>query len=50
MPDRRFATPAEALAYMKDVAVKKSGFTNWLGVEPIEVWDGRSEIPAHAPA
>jgi uncharacterized protein (TIGR00369 family) len=44
MNEDRFGTPEAALAYMKDVAVKQSGFSNWLGVEPIKVWAGESEI------
>jgi uncharacterized protein (TIGR00369 family) len=39
-----FASEAEALAYMKDVAVKGSGFSSWLGVEPTRVWQGISEL------
>ncbi|WP_416226690.1 PaaI family thioesterase [Qipengyuania sp. ASV99] len=29
---------------MKRVAVKQSGFSNWLDVEPILVWEGKSEL------
>ncbi len=44
MTERRFETPAEAIAYMKEVAVKRSGFTRWLDVEPLKVWEGESEL------
>lgn len=40
----RFATPEAAVAYMKQVAVAKSGFSNWLGVEPVKIWEGESEL------
>lgn len=41
---RRFDTPEAAVAYMKQVAVAGSGFSNWLQVEPLRVWEGRSEL------
>ncbi len=41
---KRFDSPAASLAYMKRVAVKGSGFSNWLDVEPIKVWGGESEL------
>ncbi|WP_336985375.1 PaaI family thioesterase [Altererythrobacter aquiaggeris] len=44
MPDSRFVSEESSLAYMKEVAVKGSGFSNWLGVEPIRVWQGESEL------
>ena len=46
MSDRRtaFASNAEAIAYMKKVAVEGSGFTRFLGVEPITCWQGESEL------
>lgn len=44
MNERRFDTPAAAVAYMREVAVKRSGFTNWLGVEPVKVWEGEAEL------
>ncbi len=44
MTRSRFETPDAALEYMKKVAVKGSGFTNWLDVEPLKVWDGQSEL------
>lgn len=44
MSERRFDTPAQAVAYMKEVAVQKSGFSRWLGVEPVHVWEGESEL------
>jgi uncharacterized protein (TIGR00369 family) len=40
----RFATPADAVTYMKAVAVGGSGFSRWLDVEPVTVWDGTSEL------
>ncbi|GGI88615.1 hypothetical protein GCM10007973_26220 [Polymorphobacter multimanifer] len=39
-----FATEAEALGYMKTVAVAKSGFSSWAGVEPLKVWEGEAEL------
>ena len=44
MTERRFETPAQAIAYMKQVAVAGSGFSRWLDVEPLRVWDGESEL------
>ncbi|HTI31663.1 MAG TPA: PaaI family thioesterase [Sphingomonas sp.] len=44
MSERRFETPEQAVEYMTAVAVKRSGFTNWLGVEPVKVWGGESEL------
>ncbi len=44
MTRSRFESPDAALEYMKKVAVKGSGFTNWLDVEPLKVWDGESEL------
>ena len=44
MPSSRFDSPEASLDYMKKVAVKKSGFSNWLNVEPIKVWEGESEL------
>lgn len=41
---RRFSSNDEALRYMKQVAVKGSGFTNFLGIEPIRCFDGESEL------
>jgi uncharacterized protein (TIGR00369 family) len=40
----RFASNDEAVAYMKEVAVARSGFSNFLGVEPVRVWRGESEL------
>ena len=40
----RFDSPAASIEYMKRVAVKGSGFSNWLDVEPIKVWEGESEL------
>lgn len=44
MTRQRFETPDQAVAYMKQVAVARSGFSNWLEVEPVTVWEGRSEL------
>ena len=44
MTRSRFDSPEASLTYMKQVAVKGSGFTNWLDVEPLRVWDGKSEL------
>lgn len=44
MPKSRFDSPEASIDYMKRVAVAKSGFSNWLQVEPIVVWQGRSEL------
>ncbi len=40
----RFASEAEALAYMKTRAVDGSGFTRFAGIEPIKVWEGEAEL------
>ena len=40
----RFASPEESIAYMKKVAVARSGFSSWLDVEPVTVWEGESEL------
>lgn len=47
MTAQRFASNEEAVAYMKQVAVARSGFSNWLAVDPITVWEGRSELLLH---
>ncbi|MEM6907261.1 MAG: PaaI family thioesterase [Pseudomonadota bacterium] len=44
MASSRFDSPAVSLEYMKRVAVAGSGFTNWLNVEPLIVWEGQSEL------
>ncbi len=44
MSERRFETPEQAVAYMREVAVKRSGFTSWAGVEPLRIWEGESEL------
>jgi uncharacterized protein (TIGR00369 family) len=43
LPDR-FASPADAIAYMRKVAIGRSGFSTWLDVEPVKVWEGESEL------
>lgn len=40
----RFETNEQAIAYMKKVAVARSGFTNFLGVEPLVCFEGQSEL------
>lgn len=44
MTAARFSSPEAAIAYMKKVAVGRSGFSTWLDVEPIKVWEGESEL------
>lgn len=44
MPQSRFDTPEASIDYMKRVAVARSGFSNWLNVEPLLVWHGESEL------
>lgn len=39
-----FATAEDALAYMREVAVKGSGFTRFAGIEALKVWQGESEL------
>ena len=45
--EQRFANNDAAVEYMKQVAVGQSGFTQFLGVEPITCWDGKSELLLH---
>ncbi|WP_188236081.1 PaaI family thioesterase [Sphingopyxis sp. LK2115] len=44
MRGQRFASNDEAVAYMKSVAVDASGFTAFLGVEPIRCFEGEAEL------
>lgn len=44
MAAQRFETPEDAVAYMKQVAVARSGFSRWLAVEPLKVWEGEAEL------
>jgi len=44
MPSSRFDSPEASLDYMRRIAVAQSGFSNWLRVEPITVWNGESEL------
>lgn len=44
MQHSRFDSPEASIEYMKRVAVGRSGFSNWLQVEPIKVWQGTSEL------
>lgn len=39
-----FASNDETVAYMKQVAVGRSGFSTFLGVEPVRCWQGESEL------
>jgi uncharacterized protein (TIGR00369 family) len=40
----RFDSPEASIAYMRKVAVARSGFSAWLDVEPVRVWQGESEL------
>lgn len=44
MTSSRFDSPEASIEYMKRVAVARSGFSSWLNVEPIRVWEGESEL------
>lgn len=44
MSASRLASPEDSIAYMKKVAVARSGFSAWLDVEPVTVWEGESEL------
>jgi uncharacterized protein (TIGR00369 family) len=44
MPRHTFASNDESVAYMKTIAVEASGFTSFLGVEPLRCWEGESEL------
>jgi len=44
MPASRFDSPEASIAYMKKVAVGRSGFSSWLDIEPVKVWQGESEL------
>ena len=44
MSQSRFDSPEASLDYMRRVAVAGSGFSNWLNVEPLVVWEGESEL------
>ncbi|AWW73319.1 hypothetical protein CD351_02630 [Erythrobacter sp. KY5] len=44
MTQSRFDSPEASIDYMKKVAVARSGFSNWLQVEPLVVWQGKSEL------
>ena len=44
MRGHQFASNAEAVAYMKKVAVDASGFTAFLGVEPLTCFGGEAEL------
>ena len=47
MPQSRFDSPEASLDYMRRVAVKGSGFSNWLAVEPLRIWQGEAELLLH---
>ena len=40
----RTQSPDQSLAYMRRVAIGQSGFSKWLAVEPLKVWQGESEL------
>ena len=40
----RFANNDDAIRYIKKVAVQGSGFTRFLGIEPLTVWEGVAEL------
>ena len=42
--NNRFESPAASIEYMKEVAVGRSGFTRFVGIEPILCWEGESEL------
>ena len=44
MVHSRFDSPEASIDYMKRVAVGQSGFSDWLQVEPLIVWEGKSEL------
>jgi uncharacterized protein (TIGR00369 family) len=43
-PASRFDSPEASIAYMRKVAIARSGFSAWLDVEPVTVWEGESEL------
>lgn len=40
----RFASNEDAVAYMRQIAVACSGFSRFLGAEPLRCWRGESEV------
>jgi uncharacterized protein (TIGR00369 family) len=40
----RFSNNDEAVSYMREVAVGRSGFSSWLGVDPVRCWQGEAEL------
>jgi uncharacterized protein (TIGR00369 family) len=40
----RFTNNDEAVAYLREVAVGRSGFSSWLKVEPVRCWEGEAEL------
>lgn len=44
MSSSPFDSPADAVAFIKDYAVARSGFSSWLAVEPLTIWQGKSEL------
>jgi uncharacterized protein (TIGR00369 family) len=40
----RFTNNDEAVAYMREVAVGRSGFSSWLKVDPVQCWQGEAEL------
>jgi uncharacterized protein (TIGR00369 family) len=41
---KRFASNDETVRYMREVAVAGSGFSHWLGVDPVRCWEGEAEL------
>ncbi len=41
---QRFASNEESVRYMREVAVAGSGFSSWLGVDPVRCWEGEAEL------
>ena len=41
---QRFGSNEEVVRYMREVAVGGSGFSRWLGVDPVRCWDGEAEL------
>ncbi|MBD2842561.1 PaaI family thioesterase [Erythrobacter rubeus] len=44
MPRPGFDNEAQVLDYMKKIAVGRSGFSNFLALEPVRCWEGEAEI------
>lgn len=44
MPKPNYSDPDAALMHFRNVAVGQSGFSSWLGIEPVRVWEGEAEL------